>query len=438
MSADIPDPAEDRSYRPGWLDRFHFLGDPPALTRRQWKILALVSVASFFDNYDAGLFSLALKQIQEDLAMPEERLGLFSSIVMLGSMLAIFLTWAADRFGRRRLLMGTIIAYTALTGATAFSPDAETFVALQFLARMFITAEYALAIVVIGEELDDDARGWGIGALAALSACGHGLAYLLFGFVDILPMGWRSLYLVGLVPLGMVAWFRRDMAETRYYAKWSEVRGQSPGSRDGVFAPLVGLVRQYPGRFLAIGSIFLLLGLAERAAFFFAPKFLQDVHGFPPAVVGIMGFLGGALGVFANTLAGRWSDRFGRRPTTLFFLTVMPLAVIAFYNAWWGFLPFLWVALLFFGMGSGVLLAMYGVELFPTSYRSTAAGARTTLSTLGAVAGLSLESVLYTVFGSHWAAISVLATLALVAPVIVWFTFPETSGRSLDEIAPER
>lgn len=433
MSAGAPDPAEDRSFRPGWLDRFRFLGEPPALTRRQWKILALVSAASFFDNYDAGLFSLALKQIQEDLAMPDERLGVFSSIVMFGSMLAVLLTWAADRLGRRRVLMATIVAYTVLTGATAFSPSAEVFIALQFLARMFISAEYALAIVVIGEELDDDARGWGIGALAALSACGHGLAYFLFAFVEILPMGWRSLYLVGLGPLVMIAWFRRDMAETPYYQRFAETNAST-----GFLDPLVGLLRQYPGRFAAIGSIFLLLGLAERAAFFFAPKYLQDVHGFPPAVVGMMGFFGGALGVFANTLAGRWSDRFGRRPTTLLFLSVMPLAVIAFYNAWWGFLPFLWVALLFFGMGSGVLLAMYGVELFPTSYRSTAAGARVTLSTLGAVAGLSLESALYAAFGSHWIAISALATLALVAPLIVWLAFPETTGRSLDDIAPER
>lgn len=409
------------------------------MTRRQWRVLALVSVASFFDQYDAGLFSLALKQIQEDLAMPDARLGVFSSIILVGAMFAVLLTWAADRYGRRRLLMLTVVAYTVLTGATAFAPDAETFVALQFFARAFITAEYALAVVVIGEELDDDARGWGIGALAALAACGHGLAYLLFAFVDLLPFGWRSLYLVGLVPLALVAWMRRDMEETPYYARLAESTGPGgPSGFRGALVPLRGLVRQYPARFAAIGSIFLLLGLAERSAFFFAPKYLQDVHAFPPAVVGMMGFFGGALGVFANTLAGRWSDRFGRRRTTIVFLVVMPLAVIAFYNTWWPLLPVLWVVLLFFGMGSGVLLAMYGVELFPTSYRSTAAGARTTLSTLGAILGLSLESALYIVFGSHWTAITVLATLALVAPVIVWLAFPETTGRSLDDIAPER
>lgn len=426
---------DDRSFRPAWLRRFRFLGEPPALTRRQWKVLGLVSAASFFDQYDVGLFSLALKQIQADLAIADEMLGFFSSVVAFGALPAVLLTWAADRVGRRRMLMVTILAYTLLTGATAFAPTAESFVTFQFLSRIFITAEYALAVVVLSEELDDDARGWGIGALAALSACGHGLAYGLFAFVDVLPLGWRALYLVGLAPLLMIAWFRRDMTETPYYERLAASRA---GSEDGgVLAPVVSLIRQYPGRFAAVGSIYLLLGLSERAAFFFAPKYFQDVHGLSPAMVGAMGFFGGALGIFANTLAGRWSDRFGRKPTALVFLLAMPIAVIALYNTWSALLPFLWMVTLFLAMGSGVLLSMYGVELFPTSYRSTASGARSALSTIGAVIGLSLESALYVAFGSHWTAITALASLALLGPLIVLFFFPETRGRSLDEISPE-
>jgi putative MFS transporter len=431
------DSTQKQQTPPRWIRNFAFLGTPPAMTARQWRVLGIVAAASFFDQYDTGLFSLALKQIQADLMIPEESLGLFSSAVALGSLPAIFLTWAADRLGRRRLLMATILGYTLLTGATAFSPNAETFVVLQFFSRMFITAEYALAIVVIGEELDDDARGWGIGALAALAACGHGLAYLLFGLIDLLPFGWRSLYLVGLGPLLMIAWFRRGMSETPYYERFATGAVGTKG-RGGVLAPFVRLVRDYPGRFAAAGSLYFLLGLAERAAFFFAPKYLQDVHAFPPIAVGLMGLVGGGIGIFANTLAGRWSDRFGRKPAAIAFLTMLPLAVIAFYNAWWGLLPFLWFVVLFSAMGGGVLLSMYGVELFPTSYRSTAAGARAALGTLGAVAGLAAESALYAVCGSHWVAISVLTSLALVGPLIIFFAFPETSGRSLDEISPER
>ena len=59
-------------------------------------------------------------------------------------------------------------------------------------------------------------------------------------------------------------------------------------------------------------------------------------------------------------------------------------------------------------------------------------------STLGAVLGLSAQSVLYAAVGSHWESISILVLFALAAPFIVRLAFPETSGRALDEISPER
>ena len=79
----------------------------------------------------------------------------------------------------------------------------------------------------------------------------------------------------------------------------------------------------------------------------------------------------------------------------------------------------------------------FGAELFPTSYRSTAAGARGIVATVGAALGLVLESVLYRASGSHWTATSLLMLSAGAGPFIVAFAFPETAGRSLEEIAPE-
>ena len=62
-------------------------------------------------------------------------------------------------------------------------------------------AEALLATVVIVEEFAPENRAWGIGAAAAMQACGSGFAALMFGFVDVLPFGWRALYAVGVIPL---------------------------------------------------------------------------------------------------------------------------------------------------------------------------------------------------------------------------------------------
>ncbi|MDE0886172.1 MAG: MFS transporter [Myxococcota bacterium] len=427
---------DDRSYRPRWLRAAPFLGRAPALTRRQWRILGLVAIVNLFDQYDLGLFGLALKQIQAELLIPEEQLGELGAIVRLGALPAFFFGVIADRLGRRRVLLFTVVAYTALTGATAFAQDATTFVILQFLARTFAVAEVMLAYVVITEELDPENRGWGIGALAALGACGHGLALSLFALVDVFPMGWRFLYLVGLIPLSIVAWLRRSLPETQEF-KERKNTGPSESTLSAAFRPILSLARMYPQRLLAVGAVIFLLNFAENAAGFFGPKYLQEVHGWLPWHYSILGLFGGFVGIFGGTFAGRLSDRLGRRPIAIGFLLAHTVFVVIFYNAFgWG-LAIFWIGMIFSGMAAGVVLGTFGNELFPTSYRSTASGARVVIATLGGVLGLLTESALFLILGSHWEAISLLALTAFIAPLIVFAFFPETSGRELDEISPE-
>lgn len=432
-----PEDEDDRSWQPRWLVLTPFLGKPPPLTRHQWRIIGLIAVVNIFDQYDLMLFSLALKQIQAELAIPEAQLGDLGAIIRLGALPAFVFAVLADRIGRRQVLLMTIVAYTVLTGATAFAPNAASFVVLQFLARIFAVAEVMLAYVVIAEELDPDARGWGAGALAALGALGSGLALALFAAVDILPMGWRSLYLIGLIPLALIAWLRRSLPETKRYVAQAGERSDS-SILGSALRPILDLIRMYPGRILMIGSVIFLLSFAENAASFFGPKYLQEEHGWAPYQYSLLGVAGGFVGIFGGAFAGRLSDQYGRKKVASVFLLAHPVLVLAFYQGFgWPLVP-IWIAMLFSAIAGGVVLATYGNELFPTSYRSTASGARTIIATLGGVLGLAAESVLYGIYQSHWTAISLLVLVAFTAPLIVIIFFPETSGRELEDISPER
>jgi len=400
-------------------------------------VLGLVAIVSLFEQYDLYLFSLNLKHIQADLAIDEARLGLLGSIVRAGSLLAVFVTLAADRLGRRRLLLVTVVAYTVFTAATAFAPDATTFVVLQFLARIFATAETLIAVVVIAEEFAPEHRGWGIGAVGAIQGCGAGLAAVMFGFVDVLPFGWRALYLVGIVPLLLVAHWRRALPETTRFETLRRQRGDALRSTPP-FAPMFALLRGRPRRLAALAVSVLAVGLVVGPAGFFAPKFLQDVHGWSPAGVATLNFLGGALAIVGNPLAGWLSDRHGRRPVAGLFSTAFVVVAILFYGAFaaWA-APVLWVALIFSMMGTEITFAAFGVELFPTSQRSTASGVRALLFAIGSVAGLLAVSALFPLLGSNWSAITALAVVGLCAPIIVLAAFPETARRTLEAIAPE-
>ena len=111
----------EQAWRPAWLRFAPLLGAPSDLTRRQWSVLALVSLASLFVFYAMMLFGFALKQIQAGLAIPDAQVGYIGSIVRLGALPAFGVALAADRIGRRRTLLGGIVACALLGGSSRVS-----------------------------------------------------------------------------------------------------------------------------------------------------------------------------------------------------------------------------------------------------------------------------------------------------------------------------
>jgi MFS family permease len=329
------------------------------------------------------------------------------------------------------------LAYTALTGATAFAPDPYTYIGLQFLSRVFGTAEMLLAVVVISEELGAEARGWGIGAFLAIQACGVGLVSILLPIAGSFPNGWRGLYLVGLGPLLLLAWLRRSLPETpRFEARQRELAEHT--AHEGYLAPMRRLIRAYPRRFTALSLQLFFMAIGYSAADFLGPKYLQEGHGWTPGQMSTMYLLGGIFAIAGAPLVGRLGDRFGRRPTAIVSAVSLVLFALAYYNASGAWLVPLWMGAIFAVVGQDAVISAYGSELFPTSHRSTAAAARMIIATLSGSLGLVLESVLYGVTGSHWHAVSLLLLVAIGSPVVIALAFPETAGRSLEEISPER
>jgi uncharacterized membrane protein YcjF (UPF0283 family) len=96
------------------------------------------------------------------------------------------------------------------------------------------------------------------------------------------------------------------------------------------------------------------------------------------------------------------------------------------------------VLYLFAVFGAETAITTYASEVFPTSLRATASGARVVVSTIGGITGLAAVSWLYPWLGGNWAALTWLPVACALAAVLAWFGFRETAGRSLEAIAPER
>lgn len=421
-----PDDAERKSIR------FAFLGRTPPFTKRQRRVFLIASTAGFFDWYDRALLSLALKQIQAGLKIAESHLGSMLSIIRLGYLLSLLLTPFADVFGRRRLLLYTVMGYTVFTALSALAPGERTFVAFQIIARAFAGAEGAVAMVIVAEEVDAAHRGWAIGMLGGVSLVGYGLAALVFAMVNLIPYGWRGLYAIALIPLVLIIPLRRVLPESaRFEAE--QLEGVQPLK---LWEPLVSLYSAYPGRILLMISVAFLGAMGGNAAGFLFPKFLQEAHHWSPANVSELFFLGGALGILGSIVAGRLSDRYGRRVMGATFSLLAAVTTIWMYMAPGRSIVPAWILQVFFDVAASTILNAYSAELFPTSYRSTAGSALTVAGTTGGAIGLFLEGVLYSRTGSHSTAICYLTIFWMLAPAIMWF-FPETSGRELEEISPE-
>ena len=115
-----------------------------------------------------------------------------------GCLASLTISPLADVFGRRRLLLYTIVGYTVFTGLSAIAPHQSSFTASQCLARAFSGAEATVSLVILVEEVDAAVRGWAVGLQGAFSISGYGLAAMVFALIGILPFGWHGLYALAL------------------------------------------------------------------------------------------------------------------------------------------------------------------------------------------------------------------------------------------------
>jgi MFS family permease len=405
----------------------------PPFSPRQWRVFAISTTAGFFDNYDTALLSLALRQIQRGLGIAEARLGATLSLIRLGYLASLALSPLADIFGRRQLLLYTIVGYTVFTGMSAVAPHTGSFVAAQFVARAFSGAEATVSLVILAEEVDALVRGWALGMQGALSISGYGLAAVVFGMIRIIPFGWRGLYALALFPLALIIPLRRILPESRRFEQVHHTQIMRPS----VLAPLRALLSSYPKRLLSIFAVVFVGSMAGGAVGFFVPKYLQEMHHWSPARVSSLYIFGGALGIIGSIVAGRISDRFGRRLTGPLFIAMEAVLAYQLYTVRTGAVVILWIGWLFCDQAGVTVINTYSAELFPTSFRSAAAGTLYVARYGGGALGLLAEGMLYGVTGSHWGAIRILTFFWLFTAASMYLRFPETARRELEEIATD-
>ncbi len=436
MSGDIA--ADQRPAKFHWLPPG--LRPPGGMTIRQERVFLLVGAAALFGGYDTNVFSFTVPQIQLSLHIPEDQVGLTVSYFRLAAIAALLLAWSADLVGRRRLLLFTIFGQGLATLASGFAQDYAQFVWLQIATRVFGYAEEMLCYVVIAEEVAAATRGWSSGTLAAMYYAGGGVASLVFAAIAILPYGWRSLYVIGSVPILLVGLLRRYLPETkRFEVREHEVQKFS-SKLAGIMDMSRRLANEHPRRLAAILIGAAGYGFAIWPAAILGQKYLQDVLHFTPPETTMLILPGGLVAVAFNILAGRLSDRIGRKVVVFAACCIAMASFGTFYSGiHWHYVALLWVPGFFGFLCADSLFQGFAAEVMPTAYRATVSGLRYLVSILSGALSLALEGPLYDLFHAHGPAVILLLATMPIAMIAILY-LPEPAGRTLEDLAiqPDR
>jgi len=396
------------------------------ITRAQWHSLLAAQLGYLLDGMDVLLYAFALTTLRQVFGLDNAQAGLLASATLVASAAGgILFGVVADRVGRTRALMATILIYSFASAGTATSRSVAELLLWRALLGIGMGGEWSAGAVLVSETWPAAHRGKAIGFMQSGWALGYIAAALVAAAV--LPRwGWRWLFAVGSLPALLVLWVRRNVAEPPI---WQRRQG-APVTLGLIFRPPLARTT------LIATSLTTSVLLGYWGLFTWLPGFLStpvERGGAGMSIVQTSGWIIPVqVGAFLGYVTfGFLADRIGRRPA--FVLYMLAAAVLAPLYGRLGAnqaaLLVLGPALGFFGSGYFSLFGALLAELFPTSIRG--AGQGFTYNAGRAVSALSpyLVGALADRAGVG-SALAVTSAFFLAGSALIWL-LPETRGREL-------
>lgn len=392
------------------------------------RALIAASLGWMLDAMDILIYSLVLNDVRREFGIDDRTSGVLLALPLATSAFGgMFFGWMADRFGRTRALMASILWYSVFTAACGLSQTVVQLGLFRALLGFGFGGEWAIGAALVAETWPAEHRGKALGFMQSAWAVGYAAAALLNAMV--LPRwGWRAVFFAGILPALVTVWIRRSVAEPRI---WRESRAAG-SSR----VTLAALTRGELGRLTWLVA-------AMNAATMFA---WWGLFTWIPSYLGRPVEEGGAgLSILRTSTwimlmqAGMWlgyvtfgfiADSIGRKRSYIAYL-LTAAALVPIYGATRepAALLALGPLVAFFGTGYFSGFGAVSAELFPTSIRATAQGITYNL-------GRGISALAPFIVGSLaasrglGAAFSITSTAFLVAAVL-WIWIPETKGRAL-------
>ena len=401
------------------------------LTPYQRKLFLFLGVATFFEGYDFMAITQILPNLRAEMGLDPSAAGYLVGFVNIGAILAYLVVRKADVWGRKRVLTITIIGYTVFTFLTALSPNVWAFAIFQLLARIFLLGEWAVSMVIAAEEFPAKKRATVIGVIQACSSLGAVICAGVVPFLLKTSYGWRSVYLVGVIPLVLLAFTRRGLRETERFTEHAATKTAEEKAETSLW----DIWRSpYRNRMLVMASIWFVSYISAQNAVAFWKEFAVGERGFTDSEVGLALSLAAVVAMPFVFASGKLLDVVGRRRGAF---VIYLLGAVGTYSSYTlhGFWPLTAAVVLGIMSASAFLpvLNSYTTEMFPTEFRG--AGFAWSNNILGRVSYV-LAPILVGFFagqvGGFGPVVSLTAVFPLIAIVMVYTLLPETKDRELE------
>src|SRR5712664_3929818 len=403
-------------------------GWPRDVSPAERKSLIAGGLGWMLDAMDVMLYSFVLTNLILEFSMNTRTAGLLSSLTLVASAIGGFLFGIlADRVGRTRALMASILVYSLASAACGLSHSIPQLAFFRFLLGLGMGGEWTAAAALIAETWRAEHRAKALGLMQSSYAIGEAIAALIV--LAVLPhYGWRAVFFVGVLPALLVFWIYKGVPEPDLWK--NRAATQKKGSGLSLLRERTVLRNGLLATAMNACGMFGYWGLFTWIPSYLSLPVSRGGRGLS-LVVGTTFYLVLAPGKWLGYASfGFFADAFGRRKPYFTYLLIAAILVPLY-----GIIRSpLWLLLLgpfvaFFGTGFFSGYAAITSEIFPGEIRAAAMGLSYNIGRgLSAVAPFAVGAIAAR-FG-FGPAFFLLAATFLVAAFLA-LLLPETRGRQL-------
>src|SRR6266850_5020875 len=187
------------------------------ITSAQRRTLLAAALGWMLDAFDAMLYALVLAHVMRDLGMSKGTAGLLNSLTLLASGIGgVGFGFIADRVGRKRALMLSILTYSVCSFASGLSTTVLMLAVFRFVLGLGMGGEWNTGATLVAETWPTQLRAKAISIVQSSWAIGYALAALVAGIV-LRYANWRAGFFVGILPAAVTLWIRNRVPESEMW-----------------------------------------------------------------------------------------------------------------------------------------------------------------------------------------------------------------------------